>query len=313
MEDAMPHDRPPHLSADISTVTERLRLIRTVSQARRYHGRPVPQLPSKPAIAALVADLVGLLYPRHFGPDGLTPETTDAYVARTLASVLPRLAAQAQLELLLSETTSARDAQDRATAIAAEFAQTLPRLRDLHDTDIAAAYDGDPSAKSRDEIIFCFPGIAAILWHRIAHELYRVDLPMLARIVAELSHSRTAIDIHPGARIGPAFFIDHGTGVVIGETAIIGRNVRIYQNVTLGAKRFEEDENGVLIKGRARHPIIEDDVVIYAGATILGRITVGRASTIGGGVWLTHAVPPGSLVTQAKPQLDVAVDQGGTY
>ena len=143
------------------------------------------------------------------------------------------------------------------------------------DTDIRAAFDGDPAAKSIDEIVFCYPGVAAVIRHRLAHQLYLSGVPMLARIISELAHSETAVDIHPGADIGEGFFIDHGTGVVIGETAIIGRHVRLYQAVTLGAKRFEVDETGVLVKGQARHPIVEDDVVIYAGATVLGRITIG--------------------------------------
>lgn len=293
---------------DIDQIAERLRLIRTVSQQRRYHGRPTPLLPSRTAIFEIVQDVVSILYPRHFGPEGLDAGATDDYVRGTLSQLTPRLAEQVRRELLLSEDANDAHAQDQAQHAAAIFTESLVRVRDLHDTDIAAAYEGDPSAKSLDEIVFCFPGIAAILRHRIAHELYKLGAMMLARIVAEISHSHTAIDIHPGARIGPAFFVDHGTGVVIGETAVIGRNVRLYQQVTLGARRFETDESGGLVKGLPRHPIIEDDVVIYAGATILGRITVGRGSTIGGGVWLTHSVAPGSIVTQAKPDLELTRD-----
>ena len=189
--------------------------------------------------------------------------------------------------------------------------EVLPRVRALLDTDIRAAYEGDPAAKSLDEIVFCYPGVAAVIRHRLAHRLYQLGAPMLARIISELAHSQTAIDIHPGAEIGEGFFIDHGTGVVIGETAVIGRHVRLYQAVTLGAKRFEVDENGTLIKGLPRHPILEDDVVIYAGATVLGRITIGRGSAIGGNVWLTHSVPPGSNVTQAKVRTESFDDGGG--
>ncbi len=185
-------------------------------------------------------------------------------------------------------------------------------MRTLVDTDVRAGLDGDPSAASVDEIIFSFPGVAAVLRHRIAHRLYSFGAPMLARIVAEDAHSRTGIDIHPGAEIGERFFIDHGTGVVIGETAIVGRNVRIYQAVTLGAVRFETDERtGGLRKKYPRHPIVEDDVVIYAGATILGRIVIGKGSTIGGNVWLTHDVPPGSRVTQAKARHETFVGGDG--
>ena len=189
---------------------------------------------------------------------------------------------------------------DAAAHIVREFAAALPAIRELLDSDVEAAYRGDPAAGSVDEVVLCYPGILAVIHHRLAHQLYRLGVPLIARIVSELAHSATGIDIHPGADIGESFFIDHGTGVVIGETAVIGRRVRLYQAVTLGAKRFPVGADGSLEKGLARHPIVEDDVVIYAGATILGRITIGRGSSIGGNVWLTHSVPPGSQVTQAS-------------
>ena len=190
-----------------------------------------------------------------------------------------------------------RSANGRAFEITHQFAARLPHVRALLETDILAAYQGDPAARSIEEVRFCYPGITGITHHRLAHELYLLDLPLLARIVAELAHSATGIDIHPGAEIDASFFIDHGTGVVIGETARVGKRVRLYQAVTLGAKRFPVGDNGALVKGNARHPIIEDDVVIYAGATILGRVTIGRGSTIGGNVWITRDVPPNSSVT----------------
>lgn len=155
------------------------------------------------------------------------------------------------------------------------------------------------------KVLVCYPGIAAIICYRLAHELFLLELPLIARMISELAHSDTGIDIHPGATIGNSFFIDHGTGVVIGETAIIGERVRVYQAVTLGAKRFPTDENGALVKGNPRHPIVEDDVVIYAGATILGRITIGKGSTIGGNVWLTRSVPPDSNITQAQAKQEL--------
>jgi serine O-acetyltransferase len=157
-------------------------------------------------------------------------------------------------------------------------------------------------------VLICYPGIEAMIHHRLAHQLYSLGVPLLARIVAEKAHGQTGIDIHPGAQIGPGFFIDHGTGVVIGETALIGRNVRLYQAVTLGAKRFATDDDGHLQKGGARHPTVEDEVVIYAGATILGRVTIGRGSTIGGNVWLTRSVPPGSRIAQASTRDDSVVE-----
>ncbi len=192
-------------------------------------------------------------------------------------------------------------AQDTVNA----FASSLPHIREVLDTDVQAAYHGDPAARSVDEVLICYPGIEAMIHHRLAHQLYRLGVTLLARIVAEKAHGETGIDIHPGAQIGAGFFIDHGTGVVIGETAVIGERVRMYQGVTLGAKRFPTDEKGNLHKGLPRHPIVEDEVVIYAGATILGRVTIGRGSTIGGNVWLTRSVPAGSHVTQASSQHQV--------
>ncbi len=193
-------------------------------------------------------------------------------------------------------------ARSRAAGLVRAFAATLPEIRSVLDTDVEAAFRGDPAARSVDEIVLCYPGIHAVIYYRIAHRLYELGVPLLARIVSELAHSATGIDIHPGARIGNSFFIDHGTGVVIGETAVIGNRVRLYQAVTLGAKRFEVGEGGGLAKGLPRHPVLEDDVVVYAGATILGRIVIGAGSSIGGNVWLTHSVPPGSHISQASLQ-----------
>ena len=194
------------------------------------------------------------------------------------------------------------DSEVRAQAIVHDFAAVLPRLRTLLDTDVVAAYEGDPAAHSVDEVLLCYPGIVAVIHHRLAHQLHTTGLPLIARVIAEIAHSDTGIDIHPGAQIGSGFFIDHGTGVVIGETAVIGKRVRLYQAVTLGAKRFAIGEDGLLVKGQPRHPILEDDVIVYAGATIIGRITIGQSSSIGGNVWLTHSVPPNSQITQATSQ-----------
>lgn len=265
------------------------------------------ELPSREAIGQVFEQLCGALFPMRLGPVDLREESEDFYVGHTLDTALTSLLTQARLELryaarLDSADVAAIDA--RALKVIQDFAATLPHLRVLLDTDVLAAYHGDPAARSVDEVLLCYPGILAIIHHRLAHHLYRAGLPLLARIGSELAHSATGIDIHPGAQIGPGFFIDHGTGVVIGETAIIGERVRIYQAVTLGAKRFPADESGTLHKGQPRHPIVEDDVVIYAGATILGRITIGQGSTIGGNVWLTRSVPAQSNITQANLQLD---------
>ena len=172
-------------------------------------------------------------------------------------------------------------------------------------SDVRAAYEGDPAATSPDEAVFCYPGVLAITKHRLAHELYRLGVPLLPRMISEQAHSVTGIDIHPGATVGRGFFIDHGTGVVVGETCLIGDRVRIYQGVTLGAKSFPLDDYGNPVKGIPRHPIIEDDVVIYSGATILGRVTIGTGSVIGGNVWLTRSVDPYSRLTTQPPRREL--------
>ena len=305
--------REPAIGVEVVAVATELRALRAASQSRRYRGSP-PPLPSREAVIEIVEALVAGLYPRHFGPMDLAPGDVDAFVIRTLEAALSSLRRQIELELALAREwkgESRIDSPLRAGDVVENFAAALPKVRALLDSDLRAAFEGDPSAKSIDEIIFCFPGFAAIARHRLAHELYELGITMIARIVAEDAHSATGIDIHPGALIGERFFIDHGTGVVIGETAVIGRNVRLYQAVTLGAKRFESDASGVLAKNYPRHPIVEDDVVIYSGATILGRITIGKGSSIGGNVWLTRDVPPGSNITQAKARNESFDDGGG--
>ena len=269
-------------------------------RVREVGGR---ELPSREALSAIVAGLRGALFPMRLGPPDLRQDHEDFYVGHTLDTALGALHGQIQLELRYQARAGAEDAaatEARALDVVREFGAALPSIRELLDSDVLAAYRGDPAAHSVDEVLLCYPGIHAMIHHRIAHQLHVLGVPLLARIVAELSHGETGIDIHPGARIGPGFFIDHGTGVVIGETAEIGRDVRLYQAVTLGAKRFVTDDDGHLQKGGARHPIVEDEVVIYAGATILGRVTIGRGSAIGGNVWLTRSVPPGSRITQAQ-------------
>ena len=189
--------------------------------------------------------------------------------------------------------------RDRASEVAVAFINQIPRIKYLLSTDVKAILDGDPAAKSPSEIIFCYPAVRAILHQRVAHELLKLQVPVIPRIITEMAHSETGIDIHPGAQIGEYFSIDHGTGVVIGQTAIVGNHVRLYQGVTLGAKSFTLDEEG-LPMDVPRHPIIEDDVTIYSNTSVLGRITIGRGSVIGGNIWLTHSVPPYSKVLQTR-------------
>jgi serine O-acetyltransferase len=265
------------------------------------------EFPSRDAVARIVEDLKGALFPMRLGPSELRHESEDFYVGHTLDTALHSLLAQVQLELRYSERhlgASASDVAVRAELYTHEFAASLPDIRLMLDSDVLAAFHGDPAARSVDEVLLCYPGVLAMIHHRLAHRLYGLGLPLLARIVAEIAHSQTGIDIHPGAKIGKGFFIDHGTGVVIGETAVIGERVRLYQAVTLGAKRFPQDEEGNPRKGLARHPIVQDDVVIYAGATVLGRVTIGKGATIGGNVWITHDVPAGGNVTQAASMDD---------
>lgn len=267
--------------------------------------------PSRPELIAVIAALRAALFPAHFGPAHLSEESTDYFVGYTLDGTLRSLLGLVR-RTLRQEAFRRLDSapgEEQASSIVRTFFAQLPEIRRVLGADIQAAFEGDPAATSLDEVLFCYPGVTAILHHRLAHALHRLGVPLLARMIAELAHADTGIDIHPGAEIGERFFIDHGTGVVIGETATLGRRVRLYQGVTLGARRFPLDERGIPIKGQARHPIIEDDVTIYAGATILGRVTIGAGSSIGGNVWLTRSVPPGSRVTQAHAQAE-AFDNG---
>ncbi|SRR5690554_1742680 len=290
---------------NLESLVSELRDVRNVW--RQANGRTGTQstreLPSKAVIDNIIKQLSGALFPMRLGPSNLHQEGEDFYVGATIYGALQALLKQVTLELYYHARlngTPTESLQHAATRIVNSFAVELPNIRRTLDTDVMAAYHGDPAAVSVDEVLLCYPGILAVMYHRIAHLLYKLGVPLVARVISESAHSLTGIDIHPGAQIGSGFFIDHGTGVVIGETTIIGERVRLYQNVTLGALRFPADEEGRLEKGHPRHPIIEDDVVIYAGATLLGRITVGKNSVIGGNVWLTRSVPENSAITQAN-------------
>ena len=297
----------------VGQLVAELRAIRLQSLENRQRRDHPPKLPSRKVLSQVVDQLGAALFPNRLGMPELNDEGIDYFVGHTLDSLLKRLQQQIALELqfVAEQRGSTADAQVQSRQITCEFAGLLPSIRQTLDTDIQAAYEGDPAALSPDEVLVCYPGIWAVIHHRVAHTLHTLGAPLVARVIAELAHSTTGIDIHPGAQIGDSFFIDHGTGVVIGETAIIGHRVRLYQAVTLGAKRFAKDENGALIKGNLRHPIVEDDVVIYAGATILGRITIGRGSVIGGNVWLTHSVPPGSHISQGLTRNELFAEGGG--
>jgi len=299
--------------ADLSAIVAELRSVRSRWRLRQQRNRDWGgrEFPSQEVIADIVERIRGALFPMRLGPTSLRQEAEDYYVGDTLDRALVSLAEQVKLELAYAaraaQSNHAGDPshETQANALVREFALTLPRVRELLDSDVQAAFDGDPAARSVDEVLLCYPGVHAMIYHRIANRLYALGAPLVARIIAELAHSKTGIDIHPGATIGAAFFMDHGTGIVIGETAIIGERVRLYQAVTLGAKRFPTDASGRIEKNHLRHPIVEDDVVIYAGATVLGRITIGRAATIGGNVWITRDVAAGSHVTQASSNNEI--------
>lgn len=275
---------------------------------RKAHGRNRDsggrRFPAREAIETIMAQLRGALFPMRLGPVDLRIDGEDYYVGHTLTAALAALRMQVRLELQAKLLTVDFDPDDEARSIVQAFGRALPDIRRTLDSDVEAAFAGDPAAHSVDEVLLCYPGIVAIIHYRLANRLHQLGAPLVARIIAEIAHSVTGIDIHPGATIGGSFFIDHGTGVVIGETAVIGARVRIYQAVTLGAKSFPSDQDGHLRKGLPRHPIVEDDVVIYAGATILGLVTIGRKSTIGGNVWLTESVPPESHIHQATIRKD---------
>jgi serine O-acetyltransferase len=300
MPDTLPGaSAPAHWNLD--SVVAQLRDSREVTHKIRHQGN-IRELPSKTALVGILQGLCAALFPTHYGRAGLTDESIDYFVGDTLNTTLSLLSEQIRRGLVFSTDAgklSGAELTERAQQITREFASQLPAIRALLVSDLQAAYQGDPAATSIAEILLCYPGTVAVIYYRLAHALYRLDARLVARLISDIAHSDTGIDIHPAAQIGGSFFIDHGTGVVIGETAVIGQHVRLYQAVTLGARRFPADATGALIKGNARHPIVEDDVVIYAGATILGRITIGRGSTIGGNVWLTDDVAPGSNVSQA--------------
>jgi len=232
----------------------------------------------------------------HIVNHGLAALHPCVYGDLTARGAVREIAADLQKEIAL--LCPGRDAKE----IVDDFVAALPEVRRLVETDVQAAYDGDPAATSRMEVVMAYPGLYAVTIHRLAHVLYKLKVPIIPRVMSELAHSKTGIDIHPGATIGERFFIDHGTGVVIGETTVIGRNVRLYQGVTLGGLSFDKDANGALVKGLKRHPNIEDNVVIYANATILGGdTTIGHDSEIGGNVWIKESVPPYSRVYNKPP------------
>jgi len=274
----------------------------------KIHHLDRQALPTREEIIRVVGVCQGLLFPGYFGTQGLSEESLKLHVYSRLAWLQEVLTEQIKRAFghgtKIDEPCGTTDKD--AAEVAANFLATFPKIRGILATDVEAAYNGDPAASCKDEIIFSYPSVYAVMVYRMAHELQKCSVPLIPRIMTEHAHHRTGIDIHPATHIGTHFFIDHGTGVVIGGTAIIGNRVKLYQGVTLGAFSFDKDTNGNLIRNTKRHPTIEDDVVVYAGATILGGETViGKGSIVGGNVWLTHSVPAGSRVLSDRPHLRI--------
>lgn len=264
-------------------------------------------LAGQQAIHRVLNNVISVLFPGCHGHEPVQENYLGAYLEELLESSAEDLKSQIQRALeyqcAVDQCSDCGDCEERATQAVFKIVQALPDTQRLLQTDIVAAYEGDPAARSNMEVVMSYPGVYAVIVHRIAHLLYEREIPLIPRVMSEYAHSVSGIDIHPGARIGPGFFIDHGTGVVIGETCEIGERVKLYQGVTLGALSFEKDAGGHLVKGIKRHPNVEDHVVIYAGATILGgKTTIGAHSVIGGNVWLTHSVPPHSKVYNQQPE-----------
>lgn len=281
-----------------------------LSDNQSYQGlfhqhREGEPLPSGKSLERIVELARAILFPGYFGNSTINSQTINYHIGVNIEELFSLLIEQIQAGLCFGVENEGQcncqsPCRATATQLAAEFISRLPEIRRILATDVEAAYYGDPAATCFGEIICCYPVIRAVTNYRIAHELYRLNIPLIPRIITEMAHSETGIDIHPGAQIGHHFTIDHGTGVVIGATCIIGNHVKLYQGVTLGAKSFPCDEQGNPIKGIPRHPILEDNVIVYSNATILGRITIGEGATIGGNIWVTESVPAGARIVQRK-------------
>lgn len=259
-------------------------------------------LPSGKVLEQVIDLCRAILFPGFYGNSSLNCETMPYHIGVNVEDLYNLLTEQIKAGLCFTSNVCSQMIQAQAEDLACKFVARLPELRRVLATDVEAAYNGDPAAESFGEIISCYPIIKAITNYRIAHELLLLEVPLIPRMISEMAHSETGIDIHPAAQIGHHFTIDHGTGVVIGATCIIGNHVKLYQGVTLGAKSFPLDEHGNPIKGIPRHPILEDNVVVYSNATVLGRITIAHDTVIGGNLWVTESTQPGERLVQAKKQ-----------
>ncbi|HBI45511.1 MAG TPA: serine acetyltransferase [Planctomycetales bacterium] len=285
-------------------------IVATYTECSRTSHLGHKPLPSREAVVEILTDLLDILYPGYWRRQNLHIGNVEYHVGDLIDRLHDSLTQQVVRALRHEHDQTPRedrpaiDLEALAQQKTVELLKRLPDVRMILEQDAQAAFEGDPAAKSHHEIIFCYPGLEAVSVYRIAHELLLLGVPLIPRMMTEHAHQRTGIDVHPGARIGPGFFIDHGTGVVIGETCDIGVNVKLYQGVTLGALSFPRDANGNIIRGMKRHPTLEDDVVVYANATILGGDTVvGKGAVIGSNVWLTQSVAPSTVVSLEKPSL----------
>jgi serine O-acetyltransferase len=283
------------LPATVKALTE-CSLCEVLSESH-HDGEPMP---SGRVLSDVVELVRSIVFPGFFGDAYKDDSTLEYRTGLNVARVYDLLCEQIHAGLCFANVEGKKERRKMAKAMAVEFVESLPELRRSLLMDVVAMYDGDPAAKSYGEIISCYPAIKAIGNYRMAHKLIEIGVPLIPRIISELAHSETGIDIHPGATIGNYFAIDHGTGVVIGETCIIGNHVKLYQGVTLGAKSFPVDESGNPIKGIPRHPILEDNVIVYGNSTILGRVTIGKDAVIGANIWLMEDVAPGTKVVQKK-------------
>jgi serine O-acetyltransferase len=264
----------------------------------RHIPEPIHRLPNINRIKEIVNTVKSILFPGFFGDMEINETAREHYIKLHVDKLFDTLNEQIYTSVCFPDSTP--DDTDRLSSeLTVAFISKLPEIKRLLATDVKAVYDGDPAATNHEEVIFCYPAIRAMINYRIAHELLVMGIPVLPRIISELAHSSTGIDIHPGAKIGEYFSIDHGTGVVIGETCIIGNHVRLYQGVTLGAKGFKLDDKGIPLN-IPRHPILEDNVIVYSNSTILGRITIGHHTIIGGNIWQVNSVPPYSRIVQKK-------------
>ncbi len=297
----------------INKVTAELSCMDSYGSVFKKPFRDVP-MPSIDELHGIMELLKKVIFPGFFAHSDMNGEVVGYYIGANLDKIFRLLTEQVKRGYCFfcgDDADFCGNCDERSKERVTQFVARLPEIRRLLLTDVDAAFKGDPAAMTKGETVFCYPSITAMIHHRVAHELLILGVPLIPRIFSEMSHKVTGIDIHPGASIAEGFFMDHGTGIVVGETCVIGRNVTLYQGVTLGAKSFPRDKEGNLLKGIPRHPVVEDNVTIYAGSTILGRINIGHDTVIGGNVWVTEDIPAGSKVLQNRAKVSNLFGDGG--